>query len=162
MLSAQTFRTRSKAKGNFAMTEKNVIHNVIEAVQTRTPGCENYRVTQTQTRFLDGSLYTVAFDFTDPHTNDTRYLMNRVYVHGGQIDVFGNDEMLLSILGQTHKRSLVEKMIDSDGIAGIIALALTITICAISYRMPEATIPDILKSALSAILGFYFARATAK
>lgn len=149
-------------------TDRNIDHGnelesrVVMEVRTRTPGGSNYRIVAFQSRFLNGSLYTVTFDLTAPQSGEVKSYQNRVYVSGGNLQTFGNDEMLLSVLGQTHRKTLVERLLDADGVSGTVALILTLTICYLSVYDPRAEIPEILKNALTAILGFYFARQVTK
>ncbi|BBK32654.1 hypothetical protein STHU_32880 [Allostella humosa] len=116
-------------------------------------------------QFLDGELYSVAFK--EP---DEKGYLNRVYVHGSKMDLYRNDELLLSILGATYSRSMVMSIFSSivsacrdvQFISGIIALGIAATIGYMTIWHNGMQIPDILGNALTIILGFYFGRASAR
>jgi uncharacterized membrane protein YfcA len=57
---------------------------------------------------------------------------------------------------------LAEKILTVGGIAGVIALVITITICARYYSHGPEEIPQILTYALTTIIGFYFGTAVTK
>lgn len=59
--------------------------------------------------------------------NDQAYV-NRVFVRKNGIEVFGHDDDLFRIVGETHSRSFYEIFANGDVVSGIIALVVTILI----------------------------------
>jgi hypothetical protein len=57
---------------------------------------------------------------------------------------------------------LIEKILTVGGIAGVIALAITVTICYRYASFGSEPIPDILTYSLTTIIGFYFGTGVAK
>jgi hypothetical protein len=53
-------------------------------------------------------------------------------------------------------QTIIQRILTVGGIAGLIALVITITICARYFEQGAEEIPQILSYALSTIIGFYF------
>ncbi len=77
---------------------------VLERVRSRTPNGNNHHVVSVQDRFLNGSLYTVAFEITGADGLVASYF-NRAYVTKRAITVYEHDNELLTIVGEVHSRS---------------------------------------------------------
>jgi hypothetical protein len=56
----------------------------------------------------------------------------------------------------------LERLLSVGGIAGLIALAITISICARYIQYGSEEIPQVLTYALTTILGFYFGTGIAR
>ncbi|UWR34486.1 hypothetical protein K3759_05180 [Sulfitobacter sp. W027] len=141
------------------MSDTN-LEKVFSAVKRRSPTAENLKIVSVQNRFLDGSLYTVGFDWEQQGV--TTSVINRVYVHGKSVDVYGFDEQLLAIVGATHGRGITNFIKSPRAVTSMIAISITLLICihqgtSIYYgSIPE--IPEFLSSGFLLILGFYFGK----
>jgi hypothetical protein len=140
------------------MMEADETKRVMDAVSNRYPGCRNQQVRDIHPRFLEGALYTVAFEVEG--AGEVQGYENKVYVTKKRIEVFASDGVLVDRIGQITKRSLVDRVTEVEGVAGLIALVLTATVCYLSISL--AQVPDILSNALSVVLGFYFAKASTR
>lgn len=56
----------------------------------------------------------------------------------------------------------LERLLSVGGIAGLIAMAITISICTRYIQYGSEEIPQVLTYALTTILGFYFGAGVAK
>jgi hypothetical protein len=149
------------------INDSNIEEKIITEVKRRTPDSHNIRIVNTQKKFLKGSLYTVAFDGkADLDTGVAPSFINRVYVYGNSIDVYGFDEHLLNIVGATHSRNFLEVFGDTKAISGVIALLMTVIVIVIVtvsvYRGSEIAIPQIVSSTWLVIVGFYFGKLGSK
>jgi hypothetical protein len=59
-------------------------------------------------------------------------------------------------------QELIAKILTVGGIAGVIAIAITVTICARYFQHGPEEIPQILTYSLTTIIGFYFGTGVAK
>ena len=138
---------------------------VFEKVALRTPAAQNLRVMNVQNRFLDGVLFTVGFQLPAPNNTLTDH-NNRVFIRKNSIDVYGFDEDLLRIVGQTHSKSFYEIFANGDVVSGIIALLVTILIVpsfiVSFYFSKEIAVPEWITSGWLLILGFYFGKASGR
>ena len=68
----------------------------------------------------------------------------------------------MSVLTELVRAVLValRNILEEGGIAGAIAVGLTVTVCVLAVR--QAPIPDLLSNALTTILGFYFGSAVTR
>lgn len=141
----------------------NIEERVFGAVKARSPDAENLKIASVQSKFLDGSLYTVSFDGADQEDNVRSYI-NRVYVKGKSIDVYGFDDQLLAIVGATHGSGLLSSLSEPRLIASVIALIITaligIAVSVAFFTETAPIIPDFLSSGFLLILGFYFGKLT--
>jgi hypothetical protein len=137
---------------------EDVVKRVCDAVAARSPGCENPRVLDINPRFLEGQLYTVAFEVDLAGTRET--YNHKVYVVKGNLEVFGSDSTLIERIAGVKKKGFFESVHIVDVFSGVIALIMTITICALSAYGKQ--VPEILANGLSVILGFYFAKSISK
>jgi hypothetical protein len=143
------------------INDPNIEQKVVAAVQRRTPQARNTRIVSVQKRFLKGSLFTAGFELEpDPTTGQSPPYINRVYVHGNSIDVYGLDEALISIVGETHTGSAWEVFGNTKVVSGIIATLMTLVVLIIVgvsiYRGSPIVIPDLVSNGWLLILGFYF------
>lgn len=129
----------------------------INILKANIPTAENPTVYDVRDPFLDGRLYSINFDISDP-AGEVLKKMSRVYFHGSRRDFFNNDEYLLTIVGRTARRTLGENILSPSGIAAFIALLLTM--CACWLALNAAQIPPLITNGLTVILGFYFGQAS--
>ena len=139
----------------------NLEDRIFAKVRARTPAAIDLVIQSVQAKFLHGSLYTVAWKANDPNAAPEGYI-NRVYVHGQSIDIFGNDEQLLAIVGSTHGSAFFERLSDPRVVSSLIAIALTLVVCgtwvyALLSERP-VNMPEFLTSGFLLILGFYFGK----
>ena len=134
---------------------------IFAKVRARTPDAKDPIVRSAQAKFLDGSLYTVAFKIDDPQADPGGYI-NRAYVHGRTIDIFGNDAELLSIVGSTHGNAFFTRLADPRVVSSIIALVVTVVVCGLSVYATLASkaisLLEFLTSGFLLILDFYFGK----
>lgn len=139
----------------------NIEERVFGAVTARSPAAKNLKIASVQSKFLDGTLYTVSFDVED-NDGDIKSFINRVYVKGRSIEVYGFDDQLLAIVGATHGSGILSSLSEPRLIASVIAIAITLLVCvALSIGFFSGTnpeIPDFLSSGFLLILGFYFGK----
>jgi hypothetical protein len=132
---------------------------ILAKVKAQNPKVLNPRIKQTQDRFLDGKLYTVAFEHADQGTTE---FINRAYVHGKNIDIFGFDNELLAIVGTTHGTTFLRRAADPMVVSSIIAMCVTLVVCGLGIYGALApgvvSIPEFLSSGFLLILGFYFGK----
>ena len=132
---------------------------ILAKVKAQNPKALNPRIKQTQDRFLDGKLYTVAFEQADQGSTE---FINRAYVHGKKIDVFGFDGELLAIVGATHGTTLLRRAADPSVVSSVIAICVTLVVCGLGIYGTLApggvSVPEFLSSGFLLILGFYFGK----
>lgn len=134
---------------------------IFAKVKARTPLAKDLFIQSVQAKFLDGSLYTIGWKLEDPQANPDGYV-NRAYVHGRNIDIFGNDEQLLAIVGSTHGNAFFARLSDPRVVSSIIAILVTLVACGSwVYSMfagKPLSLPEFLTSGFLLILGFYFGK----
>ena len=124
---------------------KNELDILIEEIKKRVPDSLNVRCFDTKNNFLRGKLYTFKFDTVASEANSIR-----ICTHDNRVDIYESDDMLLAVVGETHK-----SMDFPFSTPAAIAILLTLTICGLAL-WGTSPIPDILANALTVILGFYF------
>ncbi|RJG45862.1 hypothetical protein [Mesorhizobium sp. DCY119] len=149
------------------INDPNIEQRVVAAVKNRTPNANNVRILTMQRKFLKGSLITISFDGDpDPTTGQIQSYINRVYVHGNSLDVYGHDDALMAIVGETHVSSTWEIFGNTKVVSGIIATLMTVVVMVIvgvsMYRGTEIIVPDLISSGWLIILGFYFGKMGSK
>ncbi|MBI5558319.1 MAG: hypothetical protein HY885_11845 [Deltaproteobacteria bacterium] len=120
----------------------------LEEVRNLSPDATNFHIVNLHPDFFDGTLYVVGFEEGD------KIFHNYVFVNSSGCHLSKNEALLLSMVAKKSKKSHVIELL--GGISGIIGLIVTLTIVYIVVRDPKAEIPQILSTALTAILGFYF------
>ncbi|MCA0850863.1 hypothetical protein [Salipiger thiooxidans] len=137
--------------------------DIFAQVKARTPQAEDFRIASVQQRFLDGSLYTVAFSTKDPDGSVREYI-NRAYVRKNAIEIYGFDEHLLSIVGATHGLGVGNLFSSPQFMTSVIAFVMTLAVmvwASVSFLRGEPIeIPSFLSSGFLIILGYYFGKAT--
>ena len=100
--------------------------------------------------FLEGELYVVGFKDTDGTKKE-----NYVFIKNGSLHIYRYSyELFHGISKESEPAFKFQSIVSTYGIEGTIALILTLTISYLAIR--GLAIPEILGSALTAILGFYF------
>lgn len=146
---------------------KNIENAIFERVQARSPAAENLKIIGVQTKFLNGSLYTVSFEAPAPPpaaAGETLIYTNRAYVRGKQIEIYGFDDQLLAIVGATHDQGWWAYFSKPPFITSLIAISVTILVCAwgflTMFGKTSGILPEFLSSGFLLILGFYFGKST--
>jgi len=136
--------------------EKDTAEKILEEAKKRNKEGSDFEITSVVANFRDGELAIV------------RYLNNQepqeifIYADDGDFEVYTrSEELVRAAITKRDKPNFLQqfgldKVLDVGGIAGLIAILIAITICASFIQNPEQAIPDVLSSALSVILGFYF------
>jgi hypothetical protein len=126
----------------------------VEAIKNRHPSEQlvNLQVVDVYDPWHHGSLCVVEFVQEGPQSS--RWT-NYVYFAEGEPRVFLDSKDAFRYVARTSHESILWRVLQIGGIAGIIAIIITLTICylAIINRSP---IPEVLINALTTILGFYF------
>jgi hypothetical protein len=114
-------------------------------------------------KFLDGSLTTVNYKGDD----DSEWQENYYYEANNDRQFFFVAQDLAEFVSRhprLRRASRLEKTIEFAGIAGIIALVITLVISFLviydAIERNPVSVPEILANALTTILGFYFGKAT--
>lgn len=133
---------------------KTQLENLSDQVQARFPDASNIHCIDTRNSFLRGKLFTFSYDILLPEVGKTERKSVRAYAHNDIVDFYETDDLLLSVVGETH-----QSINFPLSISGFIAIVLTVTICCLALWR-DGPIPDILGNALTVILGFYFGQAS--
>jgi apolipoprotein N-acyltransferase len=56
----------------------------------------------------------------------------------------------------------VENVLDVGGIAGVVAIVMVLTVCALSIVKQNLVLPELWQPAILAIIGFYFGTKTSQ
>lgn len=147
--------------------EARIEKRVIDEVARVNANGSKFTLADVQKNFLGGSLYTITFVTGETFPDGTpKEFSNRVYVHGEVLKLFRNDQLLLSILGETHTRSRLAFFGDTKIIAGAIATAMTLLVVWVTllgiYRGAEIAIPPLVANGWLLIVGFYFGKIGSK
>lgn len=119
---------------------------------------DGYKVINHHSDYLNGALYVVEFKM-----NGGEKFYNYVYIEGSEITVCKNPALLNEMVAKKSKKTGFSSVMESlGGISGVIGLIVTMTIVYLLIRDPKAEIPQILSTALTAILGFYFGSKASK
>ena len=130
---------------------------VIEAAKNFCYEGKNFRVVNHHSEFLNRSLYLINFECED----EPKHCF--VYVEGSQIEVCKNQALLNELVARKSKKIGFAAVLSGlGGISGIIGLIITLTIVYLVISNPKAEVPQILSTALTAILGLYFGSKSSK
>jgi hypothetical protein len=129
---------------------------VIEDVKALNPNAENFLIIFVQPEFLEGRLYVVQFQ-TKERKEEHATIQNFVYMVGKKIIYTAtNTALLVELVSRKgRKLSAFGVFLQVGGIAGIIAILLTMTICSL-YLWSDKEVPALLSTTLTTIIGFYF------
>ncbi|AUQ55171.1 hypothetical protein [Phaeobacter inhibens] len=146
--------------------QNDIERRIIEKVSIRSPKAENVKIVSVQSKFLNGALYTVSFDLPGGEGDETNNYLNRVYVHGRNIEVYGHDWELLAIVGATHDLGWLGYFSRPQFITSIIALCVTLFIgvwfMAEIFGDDVGSVPEFISSGFLLILGFYFGKSSTR
>lgn len=113
---------------------------------------DGHKVINHHSDYLNGALYVVEFN-----SKDGKSLFNYVYIEGSEVTVCKNPALLNEMVARKSRKSGFSSVMESlGGVSGVIGLIVTLTIVYLLVHDPKAEIPQILSTALTAILGFYF------
>lgn len=127
----------------------------IDAVKNRNTNCTDFVVGTVVPRFLDGTLYQIAF-------KDQAKAGFENYAHvpndSGDVVVYRNATYLAhGVSLHARQSSWIDRLSSTNGMSAVIAVAITATICYMTLSgKGEIKIPDVLSNALTMVLGFYF------
>jgi len=118
-------------------------------IEQQNPEGQNFRLSQKVPDFQGGSLYIVNF------YQGGRSVENYVLEKDGALASYRNQrEFFFGIANTQGHSNFLVRLTRFIGVPGLIAVFLTITVCAIAYRGDQ--IPEILGTALATIIGYYF------
>ena len=129
---------------------------VVELVENywRSANIQKVSIIETIPHFFRGRLYIVEILDANDYAHE-----NVVYVTGDELRRYDNLQQLGASAGRDSPLAqFFESSFQIMGIAGIIAMLITVTICYVVLFRPPAidSIPTYLSNALTLILGFYF------
>lgn len=123
---------------------------ISDEVLSRQDGAVDGKVLREVRPFIGGALYVVGFT-----GNDGKPYENFVHEKDGDLHIYRMPyELFHGISKEAEKQSAWSSIIHASATEGIIAIILVLTICFLAIK--GAVIPEILGSALTAVLGFYF------
>ena len=122
----------------------------------KTANVLDVQIIDREMRYFRGSLYTV--EIIDANRDDH---LNYVYVKGDELRRFDDLKDLGVNIGTTSRLAeALQDAVQFFGVAGIIAVIITATVCWLAIKHTYNDIPAGLTAALSSILGFYFGKST--
>jgi len=139
----------------------NYSDKAIAAAASVDPDYE-FRITNTANNILDGWLVTATGRPKLPQASTASLAPEKdlfVLVRDDNATVFYDLEEFAKAASNvtTREKVLVERLVDSVGMPGVLALIITITIIYIVAKGDAQTqVPEVLSNALGVIIGFYF------
>lgn len=128
----------------------------LEAVRFAHPDATDLWVATTIDEFFDGALFVVSFRMPPGRVQE-----NYVYLSDGSPLLYQRpDELARYFAGRRAKWSiarLAREFASLGGIAGLIALTITVCICYTFTRTPDVKVPDFLAHTLTSFVSFYMA-----
>jgi len=124
---------------------------IVDDVLSRQNNVKDGKILREVNPFLGGVLYVVGFTDTDDGSGKENYVFQK---DGNRRIYRFSYELYYGIAKEVETPSILHSLIRALAVEGSIAILLTITICFLAIK--GATIPEILGSALTAVLGFYF------
>jgi len=135
------------------MEESEYSEKAIAAVQRDQPNAQDFWVPYVfKDDFYGGTLVVVRFKTEDGHEVQNNVFFDRDNAPG----VFYRTEDLAKALSGRKQLSPFARFLQDTGIAGGIAVIITLTIVYLVIKNPSVQIPDVMTNALGVILGFYF------
>ena len=129
----------------------------IDAARNLSHEAKEFRVTNHQAEFLDGSLFLINFESKQGLAHCF------VYIEGDKVEVCKNQALLNELVARKSKKVGVTSLLNGlGGISGIIGLIITLAIVYLVIASPEVEVPKELWAALTAILAFYFGSKASK
>jgi hypothetical protein len=143
------------------MTIQQANEKALAAVTSRHFNGTEFEVTHTRPEFLDGILVFIQF-YDEDEADDENY----VYITDSDTHLMTDYEEVAALVAQHRPASsshrLLRELMHVGGIAGFVAVLITITICYMLAFKDAKEIPQILSGALTTILGFYFGSKVSK
>ncbi|MBS0355734.1 MAG: hypothetical protein JSR83_17755 [Proteobacteria bacterium] len=132
---------------------KEIQKKAIAAVVDVNPGAIDCQVIYSLPEFLNGQLVVVE----GSHQGSGDKFTNHVYVSGKGVRVAKNQSHFAHLVAEEAKKpSAVAEFTRTSGIAGVIAIIITLTICYMFAFLRVTDVPAVLSTSLATILGFYF------
>jgi hypothetical protein len=132
---------------------KDIQKKAIMATQDVNPGAHDFNVIYSLPDFLAGQLFVVQ----GRHEKENKTFENIVYIAEGRVRVAKNSSHFAHLVAEEAKRpSLLTQLLQTSGIAGTIAMIITVTICYMFAVLHVTEVPTVLSGSLATILGFYF------
>jgi hypothetical protein len=136
------------------MTSQSIEASVLALVKDQWHGgnARSIRIASRFPEFVRGYLYIVEIIDADGDEHE-----NFVYLVDKSLKYFGDaDQLALGVGKITTAGDLVRNMIQFGGIAGIIAIVITSTICYRMIAQGNFDVPNPVGTWVTIILGFYF------
>jgi len=138
------------------MTDNEYEEEAVEAVKLAFPHITNWQTRFVLPGFYDGALVIVEMWCEERSMGQ----VNVYFDDSNRPAVFNRTEDLAKALGARRPRArweiVLQYFLSVNGVSAIVAILITITICAIVFSDPGTQVPEILANALTMILGFYF------
>lgn len=134
------------------MNQEDIDKLALTRAKENFPDGKRFRVENRIDGFVSGQLLIIAFEDQD---NDD-YVDEECYGYFTEdsLKFFADVNELGHGVGKSERTSLVARLLDTGGVTGVIAVIITIAVCYLAIYSKQ--IPEILGSALTMILGFYF------
>jgi hypothetical protein len=131
---------------------KAIQKRAIGAVMEVNPGARDFQPVYSLPNFLNGQLVVVS-----GIDADGRQIDNHVYLTSNSVRVAKNPSHFAHLVAEeARRRSPFAAVLDAGGIAGVIAVIITLTICYMLAIVHVTDVPAVLSTSLTSILGFYF------
>lgn len=131
---------------------KEIKKRALEASQSLTPGATDLQIIYELPDFLNGQLLVVQ----GRHADGERF-ENHVFVAGSRVRVAKNHSHFAHLVAEeANRRTAFSELMQVGGVAGVIAIIITLTICYMFAVQQVKDIPTVLSTSLATILGFYF------
>ncbi|WP_065188136.1 hypothetical protein [Shewanella woodyi] len=134
------------------MKSKNIDELALARAKENFKDGRKFRIQNRIDEFLEGQLLIIEFEDKD----DGDYYDEECYAYsyGDGVKFFSDVNELGLGIGKNKKTSIFERVLDIGGIAGAIAIVIALAVCYLAIN--GKVIPEVLGSALTMILGFYF------
>lgn len=132
---------------------KEAQKKAIAAAADVNPGVRDFHVIYSLPDFLDGQLVVVE----GCRESDDDKITNHVYIAGSRVRVAKNPAHFAHLVAEESRRpNAIAEFTRAGGIAGVIAVIITLTICYMFAFLRVTDVPTVLSTSLATILGFYF------
>jgi hypothetical protein len=138
--------------------DKQIEEQALQMVRGRHSDLETVYLLSTKRNFLGGTLFQVGYN-----TTDGKPWYNYVLFVNDDYKFFpNNDDLVKGILNAESSDRIYTWILKPENVPGQIAILFTMTIIAIifvnMFSAADTEVPEIMKSALTLILGYYFGK----
>jgi hypothetical protein len=140
-------------ESNAMSVSKEIQKKALTATSDVNAGAHDLNVIYSLPDFLDGQLVVVQFRLE----KEGKTFENHVYISKNRVRVAKNQSQFAHLVLEEAKRpSVLSEWLNAGGVAGAIAVIVTVTICYMLAFRGDKDVPVVLSTSLATILGFYF------